>query len=193
MKIAITGGIGSGKSYVCNMLRKRGIEIFDCDSSAKRLMRNSEKLKQALKQAVGEDAYLDDGRLNKAHISRFLLESEDNAKVINGLVHPAVAEDFMLSGKEWMECAILFESGFDRLVDKVVCVSAPLETRIHRVMNRDNISREQALEWINKQMPQEEIISRSDFCLQNDGKQNLDSQIEEFLSLVSQVKLVDEA
>lgn len=186
MKIAITGGIGSGKSYVCNLLRKRGIEIFDCDSSAKHLMRNSEKLRENLKEAIGDDAYLEDGRLNKAYISSFLLESEDNAKVINGLVHPAVAEDFMLSGKDWMECAILFESGFDRLVGKVVCVSAPLETRIHRVMKRDNISREHALEWISKQMPQEEIISRSDFCLQNDGEQNLDSQIDKLLLLVSQ-------
>lgn len=178
MKIAITGGIGSGKSYVCNLLRQHGIEIFDCDSSAKFLMRNSESLKEALKKAVGDDAYLADGTLNKARISRFLLQSEANAKIINGIVHPAVAEHFRNSGQDWMECAILFESGFDSLVDKVVCVTAPLETRIQRVMKRDGISRLQALEWINKQMPQEEIIRRSDICIDNDGSTNLADQIE---------------
>jgi len=182
MRIAVTGGIGSGKSYVCGLLKTRGFEIFDCDSSAKHLMRNSEKLQIALKNAIGEEAYLEDGRLNKAYISQFLLESEENAKIINGIVHPAVAEDFLLSGKQWMECAILFESGFNKLVDKVVCVTAPLEIRIQRVMRRDKISREQALEWINKQMPLEEIAKRSDFCIQNDGKHDLEAQINELLS-----------
>lgn len=178
MKIALTGGIGSGKSFVCNLLRERGVEIFDCDTSAKFLMRNSDALKSALKNAIGDEAYFPDGTLNKAFISRFLLESEANANIINGIVHPAVAEHFLNSGLDWMECAILFESGFDRLVDKVVCVTAPLETRIQRVMKRDNISRSQALEWINKQMPQEEIINRSDFCINNDGNASLSNQID---------------
>lgn len=183
MKIAITGGIGSGKSYVCNLLRQRGIEIFDCDSAAKYLMRNSESLKVALKKAVGGDAYHADGTLNKACISRFLLESESNSQIINGIVHPAVAEYFISSGQQWMECAILFESGFDRLVDKVVCVTAPLETRISRVMKRDDISRSQALEWIGKQLPQEEIIRRSDFRIDNDGTLvDLNAQIDALCS-----------
>lgn len=182
MKIALTGGIGSGKSYVCGLLRERGIEIFDCDSSAKYLMRNSETLKEKLKNAIGNEAYLPDGSLNKAYISRYLLESEANANVINNIVHPAVAEHFMSSGKQWMECAILYESGFDRLVDMVVCIAAPQETRIQRVMKRDNISRLQALEWINKQMPQEEIISRSDFCIVNDGECDLSAQLDVLFS-----------
>lgn len=185
MKIALTGGIGSGKSYVCKLLRERGMEIFDCDSAAKFLMRNSDSLKSALKKAIGDDAYLPDGTLNKAYISRFLLESESNSNIINSIVHPAVAEHFLNSGLDWMECAILFESGFDRLVDKVVCVTAPLEIRIQRVMKRDNISRSQALEWINKQMPQEEIIIRSDFCINNDGSNSLANQIDSLLNRIN--------
>lgn len=185
MKIAITGGIGSGKSFVCNMLRERGIKIFDCDSSAKFLMRNSDSLKTALKKAIGDEAYLPDGTLNKAYISRLLLQSEANANIINGIVHPAVAEHFMNSGLEWMECAILFESGFDCLVDKVVCITAPLETRIGRVLKRDNISRSQALEWIGKQLPQDELISRSDFCIINDGQSDLQEQINNLLNEIN--------
>lgn len=187
MRIALTGGIGSGKSYVCNILKQRGIEIFDCDSAAKHLMRNSEPLKEALKAAIGDEAYLEDGILNKAYISRFLLESEANSQIINGIVHPAVAEHFLQSGKQWMECAILFESGFNKLVDKVVCVVAPLETRIQRVMKRDNLDRSHALEWINKQMPQEDIIRLSDFCIHNDDAHELIPQIDDLLQTVGNI------
>ena len=180
-KYAITGGIGSGKSYVAKCLQAQGIEVFDCDAEAKKLMLYSKTLRAKLKAAIGEDAYYEDGSLNKAYISHFLLASEDNAKIINGIVHPAVAEAFMQSGKQWMECAILFESGFDKLVDKVVCVIAPLETRIQRVMKRDNISREQALQWINKQLPQEEIARRSNYRILNDDSHNINEQIKNLL------------
>ena len=176
-KIAITGGIGSGKSYVVNLLREKGIEVFDCDAAAKKLMRESADIREKLTAAIGPDAYDSDGRLNKAAVSRFLLASDENTTIINSIVHPAVAEAFRQSGKQWMECAILFESGFDRLVDKVVCVAAPLELRIQRIMKRDSLNREKALEWINKQMPQQELLSRSDHIIYNDGEHDLMEQI----------------
>ena len=168
MKTAITGGIGSGKSYVCRLLKEQGIEIYDCDSAAKRLMRTSERLKEQLKALVGDNVYID-GRLNKPVLAQFLLASEKNQKAVNAIVHPAVADDFIASGMQWMECAILFESGFDRLVDRVVCVTAPHETRLRRIMQRDGITREKAEEWINCQMPQEETARRSDIVICNDG------------------------
>ena len=117
MKTAITGGIGSGKSYVCQLLKERGIDIYDCDSAAKRLMRTSEQLKARLRALVGDDVYID-GRLNKPLLAQFLLASDNNKQAVNAIVHPAVADDFIASGMEWMECAILYESGFDRLVDR---------------------------------------------------------------------------
>ena len=140
MKIAITGGIGSGKSYVCRQLAERGIRVYDCDAAAKRLMRTSPELQKQLKLLVGEDVY-EDGQLVKPVMARFLLASEENQKAVNGIVHPAVADDFRASGYKWMECAILFESGFDHLVDRVICVTAPEEVRIQRVMDRDGLSR----------------------------------------------------
>ena len=119
MKAAITGGIGSGKSYVCSLLKSRGIEVYDCDSAAKRIMRESPSVRKALTDLIGQDAYAD-GKPDKAVISKFLLDAEDNKKRINAIVHPAVADDFKASGLQFMECAILFESGFDKLVDCVV-------------------------------------------------------------------------
>lgn len=178
-RIAITGGIGSGKSYVCALLAKRGIDVFDCDESAKRLMRTSRRLQQQLSEAVGQEVF-PDGVLDKALLSRYIVASEANAQRVDGIVHPAVAEDFMSSGKEWLESAILFESGFYVRVpfDYIVCVTAPLETRLQRVMARDNLSREKALAWINRQMPEEEKKRRADYVVVNDGKVDLEKQID---------------
>lgn len=201
MKIAITGGIGAGKSYVCQCLKEQGIEVFDCDASAKRLMCTSPALQQALKELVGEEVYeahpvppkgreTHEGvrsrgelRLNKPLLAKFLLESEEHQQAVNNLIHPAVAEDFLQSGKDWLESAILFDSGFDQriYIDKVVCVTAPLEVRIQRIMQRDGISREKALEWIHRQLPQEEVLHRSDFEIVNDGIADVRKQVRELL------------
>lgn len=179
MKTAITGGIGSGKSYVCQLLRERGIDIYDCDSAAKRLMRTSGQLKARLQALVGDEVYID-GKLNKPMLAQFLLASDSNKQAVNAIVHPAVADDFIASGMEWMECAILYESGFYRLVDRVVCVTAPRGIRLQRIMDRDGITREKAEKWIDCQMPQDEVSRRSDIVIVNDGTPLL-PQLEELL------------
>lgn len=186
MLTAITGGIGSGKSYVCRILESRGISVYDCDAAAKRLMRTSEKLQQELRQLVGQDVYTSDGQLQKRVLSDFLLTSEANKQALNDVIHPAVAEDFQSSGMTWLESAILFESGFDRRVsfDRVVCVSAPRDVRIQRIMRRDNISAEKAAEWIDTQMAQEEVERRSHFVIVNDGKSDIEQQIDNMLSQI---------
>lgn len=177
MKIGLTGGIGSGKSYVCKYLQQHGIKVFDCDTAAKQLMRSSPTLRQQLTELIGPDAYNADGSLNKAVVAQFLLSSPANAKAIDAIVHPAVFESFEVSGFDWMESAILFESGAYKLVDKVVAVVAPLEVRIQRVMQRDNITREKALDWMNRQMDQDEVARKADFVVINDGETDLENQI----------------
>lgn len=186
MLTAITGGIGSGKSYVCRILESRGICVYDCDAAAKRLMRTSEKLQQELRQLVGQDVYTSDGQLQKRVLSDFLLTSEANKLALNDVIHPAVAEDFLSSGMTWLESAILFESGFDRRVsfDRVVCVSAPRDVRIQRIMRRDNISAAKAAEWIDTQMAQKEVERRSHFVIVNDGKSDIEQQIDNMLSQI---------
>lgn len=183
MKIAITGGIGSGKSYVCRLLEQRGIDVYDCDAAAKRLMRTSTKLQQQLKALVGDAVYSADGVLQKRVLAVFLLASDTNKLRINDIVHPAVAADFIASGKQWLESAILFESGFDKRVDFdfTISVTAPREVRIQRIVQRDGITPERAAEWIDVQMSEEEIIERSDFRIVNDGKSDVQAQINEIL------------
>lgn len=186
MLTAITGGIGSGKSYVCRILESRGISVYDCDAAAKRLMRTSEKLHQELRQLVGQDVYTSDGQLQKRILADFLLASEANKLALNEVIHPAVAEDFLSSGMTWLESAILFESGFDRRVsfDRIVCVSAPRDVRIQRIMRRDNITAEKAAEWIDTQMAQEEVERRSHFVIVNDGKSDIEQQVDNMLSKI---------
>lgn len=173
MRYAITGGIGSGKSYVCHLLKQHGIEVYDCDAGAKRLMATDTTLQQRLTELIGPDTYVD-GRLNKPRVAQFLLASEENKQAINRIVHPAVIADFYASGMDWMESAILYEAHLEDKVDRVVCVVAPEEVRIERIMQRDGITRERALEWIRSQMPQEEMAERADYVICNDGIQPID-------------------
>lgn len=180
MKIAITGGIGSGKSYVCRLLANRGIDIYDCDSGAKRLMNTSDEIKKQLTALIGPDTYVC-GTLNKPVVAQFLLASEDNKQAINEIVHPAVIDDFYSSGMQWMECAILYEAHLEGFVDKVVCVAAPFDVRLERIIRRDGISKERAAEWISTQMSQDEIMQRADFVIINDGQSSLEEQIDALL------------
>ncbi|MDE6353671.1 MAG: dephospho-CoA kinase [Prevotella sp.] len=181
MKIGITGGIGSGKSFVCAELARRGIAVYDCDSAAKRIMRSSDNVRTALTRLIGPTAYDGDGRLNKAAVAAFLLASAENAAAIDAIVHPAVADDFRRGGNSWMECAILFETGFNRLVDRVVAVTAPEDVRIRRVMERDGITHEKVLEWMARQWPQEEVRRCADHEIVNDGVADIGQQIDELI------------
>lgn len=176
MKVGIAGGIGSGKSYVAQKLLKHGIEVYDCDAAAKRLMRTSSELRQRLTELIGPDTY-QSGKLNKAAVSRFLLASEENAQAINDIVHPAVFADFLQSGLLWLESAIMYESGADHYVDRVIVVTAPEEVRLQRIMQRDGITREQAMEWVNRQWPQDEVRRRADYEIINDGQTDIDKQL----------------
>lgn len=180
--VALTGGIGSGKSYVCQLLSQHGIVVYDCDEAAKRLMREDSQLRQQLIQLVGRDVY-EGTKLQKSVLAQFLLASEANKQAVNDIVHPAVATDFLQSSLQWVESAILFDAHFDRRIkpDMVICVTAPLEIRVERIMRRDGISHEKATAWINSQMPQEEMVRLSDMELVNDGKANLPQQIEKIL------------
>ena len=191
MKIAITGGIGSGKTYISKLLSKNGIEVYDCDEAAKRLMSTSHDLQEKLSSLIGKKIY-QDGHLNKKVISDYILVSEQNKQKINDIVHPAVADDYLVSGKEWMESAILFESGFNHRIhfDNIICVVAPNEIRVKRIAQRDKISTEKARQWIACQFSQERMAEQSDFVITNDGVSNIEKQIEKILQIINKKRTI---
>lgn len=191
MRTGITGGIGSGKSYVCHLLKERGIRVYDCDSEAKRLMVSSPTLRRKLTRLIGPETYIrtkatgsrkTEYQLNKPVIARFLMSSPENAKALEAIVHPAVIEDYLNSGIDWVESAILFESGLNSFVDRIVVVTAPEEVRIARIIERDGISRDKALEWINHQLPQDYLVSHADHIIKNYGETPLLPQIDQLLN-----------
>lgn len=183
--IVLTGGIGTGKSYVATRLARRGIEVFDCDASAKRLMGSDPRLMADLTRLVGEDLYRGN-LLDKAVMARFILESESNARAVSALVNPAVAADFRSSGLSWIESAIYWNNGFDRLVeaDAVIVVYAPEPVRIARIISRDHVTEERARQWIARQMPQSDMVARATDLIVNDGEIDVDPQIDRCLARI---------
>ncbi len=195
LKIGITGGIGSGKSYVCSKLHELGIPIYNCDDEAKRLMTESLAIRQGLTTLLGNNAYSlsDDGQwmLNKQLIAQYLFAKKENAEKINSIVHPAVKADFLLWAQKQdssiiaQECAILFESGFEDTVDYTIEVFAPHSVRLQRAMARDNATSQQIEARMAMQMPEEEKRQRADFCIVNDGEADVQSQIEAMMKRLS--------
>ena len=189
--IAITGGIGSGKSYVSALLQAAGIPVYNTDNEAKRLMLSDEGIRQDLIALLGEGVYTD-GALNKPMLASYLFAGPENAARINAIVHPRVKADF----RRWMEehegqeivgleCAILFEAGFEDAVDAVVTVYAPESLRVERAMKRDGATEAQIRARIAAQMDDEEKCRLSDYIIYNDGSISLENQLS---ALVAQLK-----
>ena len=183
LKVGITGGIGSGKTTVCQIFATLGIPIYYADVRAKELMVSDADLIQQIQKLLGENAYLN-GELNRKYIAEKAFHDKNLLQQLNTIVHPAVFQDTL----NWFqkhhdkaytlyEAAIMFESGSYKLMDKMITVFAPLEDRISRTMKRDHISREEVLERVDKQMLEEEKMKRADFVIYNDHSQPLIQQV----------------
>lgn len=187
IRIGITGGIGSGKTYVCQLLQKRGIPVYHCDDEAKLLMTQSPLIRERLIQLLGTEAYMGQ-ELNKPLIAAYLFADEDHAAQVNAIVHPVVKRDF----QQWterqtapivaQECALLFETGFQDTVDVTVEVYAPLSLRLQRAIQRDQATPKQIQARMAQQMDEEEKRQRADICILNDGIADLEEQIEHMLN-----------
>ena len=180
--IGITGGIGSGKSVVCNILRILNYPVYDTDTQAKLLMNESPVIISKLKLLVGDDAYFN-GEINRQIISSFIFSSEANLKKVNSIVHPEVCAHFdawrlaQTSPIVFVESAILHESGLSCMVDEVWCVVADIEERVKRVIKRNGLNREEVLARINSQISDKERTQKSDYIVDNSGNVSLLKQI----------------
>lgn len=154
-RIAIIGGIGSGKSVVSRLLSLMGYPVYDCDSNAKRLMDESEDIHRGLVDIFGPSAVTPEG-INRAYIASIAFKDAEKLSKLNSLVHPAVLHDFDRWAQQngeivFVETAILSESGMSKSVDAVWSVEAPLECRVERVMVRNAMSREDVMRRISSQ------------------------------------------
>jgi dephospho-CoA kinase len=182
LRIGITGGIGAGKTFVSKRLEAMGFPIFDSDKVAKQLMNTNPEIRIKLTEWIGEECYNENG-LNRAFVAQKMFNNAELKQQIEQLVHPKVAQAFDKWAEEqesnlvFIESAILYESGFDQYVDKVLMVDADTETRIKRTMQRDICSREQAEQRVNAQMDQAEKRKRADFVLENNPYSDVNAQL----------------
>lgn len=196
IKIAITGGIGSGKSYVSHLLEDMNIPVYNADNEAKRLTVSDEGIRSELVALLGEEVYKE-GALNRPLLASYLFSDPAHAAQINAIIHPRVRKDFAawaerLQGCEMagMESAILYEASFEDTVDAVVMVYAPVDLRVQRAMYRDGASEEQVRARIAAQMDDDEKCRRADFTVVNDGVRPLLPQLNAVIEQLKRGKFV---
>lgn len=157
MLTAITGGIGSGKTVVSQIISMIGYPVYDCDRRATEIMDADLEIKRQIAQLIHGDCVLDDGRIDRKRLSEIVFSDYDSLQRLNGIVHGAVRRDLALwyecqrNRRAFVETAILYQSGIDRMVDDVWEIEAPLDVRVQRVMRRNGFSREQVLARISSQ------------------------------------------
>ncbi len=188
--LGLTGGIGSGKSFVAGIFEHLDIPVYYSDVRAKELMINPE-MKEQIIDLLGNDAYMPDGSLNRKYVAERIFSNHDLKKSLEQIVHSAVRKDF----DSWVEAnaenpllvkesALLIESGTYRDMDYIAVVTAPEDVRIRRVVERDGLSEEEVKQRIRNQMSDEERIKFADFVLYNAGNKLILPQITEMFKKI---------
>ncbi len=180
--IGLTGGIGSGKSTVAKIFAQLGIPVLDADATAKAIMNEDRSVKTKLIELFGEDAYKEN-QLNRPYIAQLVFEDAFKLQQLNAIIHPITIQ----YAKEWAskqsapyvikEAALFFESGSSEGVEKIIGVTAPKHIRIQRVMQRDQITREDVIKRMEHQLEDSLKMKLCDWVIQNDDMHLLIPQI----------------
>ncbi len=195
-QLGITGGIGSGKSVVCRVLEVLGIPVYNADEASKQLLENNNEVIDAVKNLLGVGAYHSDGSANRSFIAGIVFNDAAKLQQLNDILHPAVQKDY----ENWFaknqhvelvakEAAIMFESGSHKFMDAIVAVTAPADLRIKRVVKRDGKKPDEVQKILNRQLPEEDVVKRSDYVIINDDDHLVTPQILEIILLVKTSKI----
>ena len=187
--IGLTGGIGSGKTTIANHFRSLGISVYIADDEARKIMQTPEVI-DVIKETFGETLF-EGAVLKRDKLAEIVFNDSEKLQQLNAIVHPAVKRHFkqwLLEHKEFpiiiYEAAILFESGNYKDFDSIISVTAPLESRIQRVIERDKTTRDQVLGRINSQWTDEQRISKSDYVIENIDCEIAKKKTEEILKIL---------
>jgi len=191
-KIGITGGIGSGKTFVCHLLEAKGFPVFYTDQVAKTLMVSDEELVFSIQNLLGEKVYFSDGKLNKAFLAEKIFHDSTLREKINQLVHPAVYRAFdrwsetQTSTLVFIESALMIETGYAKSLDAVILVLADEKTRIKRILQRDKTTKEATLARIHAQATDEMRKEYATFLLENSENADLAQKLDKILQKLAQ-------
>ena len=187
--IGLTGGIGSGKTTVANYFQELGVPVYIADNEARKIMKTPEVL-DAIKKKFGKSIF-ETNTLNREKLAEIVFGNPEKLQQLNAIVHPAVKihfDNWLLNHQKApfvvYEAAILFESGGYKNCDQVITITAPLETRIQRVIDRDKTTGEQVLKRIHAQWNDEQRISKSDFVIENSDFDNTKLEIVKILKIL---------
>ena len=205
MIIGITGGIGSGKSVISKQLRKMGYSVYDTDSEAKRIIVEDATVREQMTALFGEEVY-QDGVYQTSFVAQQVFADKNLLAKLNAIVHPAVKQDIITKfrssgvtsepstpseplnshprGLFFIECAILFQAGFDVLCDKVVAVTAPEDIRLERVIARDHSDMNKVRARMRAQEAEKDLL-RADIVVNNDGQTTIPTLCEEIIHLLT--------
>ncbi len=188
--IGLTGGIGSGKTTIANLFLKAGVPVYIADDEARKIMQSSEII-EAIKNTFGPTIFKND-KLNREKLAAIVFDNTKQLEKLNLIIHPAVRKHFV----NWLiihkdspfaiyEAAILFESGSYKNCDFIITITAPIESRIQRVINRDKTSRENILKRINSQWNDAQRISKSDYVIENITPEIAKSEVDKILKILN--------
>ena len=192
IKLGITGGIGSGKSVVATIFQLYGIPVYIADEESKKLTDTSPLIREKLQKLCGSKIYKD-SKLDKKQLASIIFNNADMLREVNGIIHPEVNKSFL----NWVcrqtnticaiESAILFESGFDKIVDRTLTVYAPIDIRLERIQKRDNTPLEAIKKRIDSQLSDEIKRDRADYIIINDNQTPLIKQVSDIITSLSSI------
>lgn len=160
--IGLTGSIASGKSTVAKMLKEYGLPIVDADLIARLVVEPGTPTLQKIVDVFGEDILTEDGAMNRQKVGAIIFNDEEKRKALNGIIHPAIRQEMLRQKDEHlangaqsvvMDIPLLFESKLQHFVEKILVVSVTEETQLKRLMNRNQLSEEEATVRISSQLP----------------------------------------
>lgn len=172
LRVGITGGIGTGKSTVCNIFKCLRIPTFDADREAKKLYDTNKQVKEKVLERFGNSLY-QQGVFQPKQLAAIVFQDTNALRDLNDIIHPVVIQesdrwfDAQTSPYAVKEAALLIESGGHTHLDKIILVQAPLEERVQRIILRDNTDAAAVKKRIDKQMPEAEKVAFADFIIHN--------------------------
>ena len=187
--IGLTGGIGSGKTTVANYIKSLGFPVYIADEKAKKIMETKNVI-ELVQNAFGKEV-IADGKINRQQLAQLVFNNPDKLQKLNDIVHPIVKQNFNNWVKKhknqpfvFKEAAILFESGSYKYCDSIITVTAPLETRLQRVIDRDKTNKEQVLDRMKNQWSEEKKIEKSDYVIHNISMEDTKNQVDNILKIL---------